>query len=480
MTRVAADRGSADCGERGEAGRLADGGERVEAGRLTHAVTQVEAGRLADGGERGEAGRLAHAVTQVEAGCLAHAVTQVEAGRTVGQILAHEMAVSRTLIRRLKSRSLITVNGAFARTNRRLCEGDVVRVELGPLAEGVGSVVPDPVPIKILYEDSSFIAIDKPVGMIIHPSQPDSGGTAANALAHYFAATGQIARIHPISRLDRDTTGVVLFAKDPYSCNALAGLMRSGGMQKEYLALTLGEPRPACGAINLPIGRVEGSIVLRGVRCGGKPAKTYYRTLWTGGAGLACGQGGSRCGPANAVSLIKLCPETGRTHQIRVHMLAIGCPLLGDGLYGTRAAYEGSLVPKNRAACLPQGSVCDAADAGATAADAAPTAADAAPTAADAVSTFADPGSMAADAAPTAAGAAPTAADAGATAADAVPMAAAQVSLPPMQPLMRRQALHAWRVSFTHPATGADVSIAAPPPEDFLCALEALGAPKWL
>jgi len=140
----------------------------------------------------------------------------------------------------------------------------------------------------------------------------------SNGLARYYERAGRVSRIHPISRLDRWTSGVILFAKDSYTANLLGGSLRAGNFIKEYLGVSRGAPEPRTGSIDLPIGRVDGFIMLRAVRCGGKRSLTFYETLYS----------------TDGLTLMLLRPVTGRTHQLRVHLSAIGCPLLSDGLYG--------------------------------------------------------------------------------------------------------------------------------------------------
>lgn len=202
-------------------------------------------------------------------------------------ILRRELKLSSTLVRRLKYCSAYTVNGEPAHTDRPVRPGDVVRVCLDeprpdyPAEDG---------PLSILYEDEALLAVDKPQGMLVHPSFSRQTGTLANRLLGYYDRTGQACAVHPVSRLDRDTFGVVLLAKNAHA----HALLIAAEKHKTYHA------------------------ALRCVRADGQPARSAYRTLRT----------------EHGISLLELQPLTGRTHQLRVHCAWLGCPILGDPQYG--------------------------------------------------------------------------------------------------------------------------------------------------
>jgi len=170
-------------------------------------------------------------------------------------------------------------------------------------------------PLDVIYEDDHLLVVDKPAGMLIHPSRSKNDGTLANFVAGYYRKTGQKSAFHPMTRLDRDTFGIVLLAKNAH----VHSLLQSGDVKKTYHALVFGGPEGEAGTIDAPIARRELPSLLRYVSPDGKPCLTEYRVLER------------RAGYAK----LALEPITGRTHQLRVHCAHKGFPILGDPQYGS-------------------------------------------------------------------------------------------------------------------------------------------------
>ena len=210
----------------------------------------------------------------------------------------------------------ITVNGVSVHTNYVLKSGDLLTLDIPESTSE--TVVPQEIPIEILYETEDFLIVNKPSGMASHPTLTHKDGTLANAVMHYYRHIPFTFRL--VTRLDADTTGVCVIAKN--AC--FAGLFSSLHPVKIYNALCVGTPTPAFGKIDAPIARADESIIKRKIDCSGKPAQTLYRTLTH----------------KNGLSLVEAIPLTGRTHQIRLHLAHIGCPLYGDFLYGTELPGE--------------------------------------------------------------------------------------------------------------------------------------------
>ncbi len=238
-----------------------------------------------------------------------------EAGRTVESLLRGELGLSQGLIARLKRRPLgIRCNGQRVFTNARLAEGDLLEAEVGDWP--VKRALPMEYPLSILYEDAYLLVLDKPAGLAVHASTRSPGElTLENALAYYLPPE---AGAHPVSRLDRGTTGVMTWAKSGYMHALLRRQVHTPDFFKAYTAIALGSVFPAHGHIRLPIGFAPGSHYQRAIEPQGQPAHTEYFVLARGGG----------------YTFLRLIPHTGRTHQLRVHMAALGYPLAGDWLYG--------------------------------------------------------------------------------------------------------------------------------------------------
>lgn len=220
---------------------------------------------------------------------------------------------SSTLRRALKRQPdpCIWVDGRPAKGFEPVGEGALVTVQLP--AEPPCALPPEPFACPIRYEDDHALVLDKPAGMAVHPTLNYAGGTLANAWMGLLAARGETGVFRPVNRIDCNTSGLVLCAK-----NAFAAPLLAESAEKWYLALVEGTPPEEKGVIDAPIARAPGSIILRCVSAEGKPSLTEYAVV-------------RRCG---AHTLVKARTITGRTHQLRVHFAHLGCPLAGDDLYG--------------------------------------------------------------------------------------------------------------------------------------------------
>ncbi len=235
-------------------------------------------------------------------------------GKTVKYILQNRLFLSAGVITGLKKKTDgIMLGGRKVFVDKQVCEGDELVINISDCR----SAIPESdIPLDIIYEDEDIVAINKPRNMPTHPSQNHYKDTLANGLMHYYK--GQNFTFRAITRLDRDTSGVVLIAKNPVSAAILGEDMKQGKIKKEYTALVCGVPNPPYGQIDAPIKRLTESVILRCVSPDGKSATTDYQTVKTSGT----------------YSLVRLFPRTGRTHQLRVHLSYIGTPIYGDDLYG--------------------------------------------------------------------------------------------------------------------------------------------------
>lgn len=243
---------------------------------------------------------------------LEHSVMEAEAGKRLSLVLRRSLGLSATLIKRLKAKNALIVDGQPVHADHILRPGQRICVDLA-LTERPPDLLPQPGPLDIVFEDGYFLVLNKPAGLAVHPSRGKNTGTLANFAAHYLGGT-----VHVVNRLDRDTCGLVLLAKSAYAKAAGIEALKAG--EKTYLALVFGAFSPPEGRICLPIAReARPGSMRRLVSPAGQPAVTGYETL-------ARYEGYSR---------VRFFLETGRTHQIRVHCAHLGCPILGDRLYGT-------------------------------------------------------------------------------------------------------------------------------------------------
>lgn len=256
-------------------------------------------------------------------------ITAERAGR-LSSFLLRELKMSTGLMNRLKWGDAIQVNGLPRHTDYPVQPGDVITVALEeetpeyPAEEG---------PLAILYEDDWLLAVDKPAGLLIHPSRAKNSGTLANYVAGYYQKTGQKSAFHPLTRLDRDTFGIVLLAKNAH----IHALLQQEKPRKTYHALVFGAPPEDMGTVTAPIARCPLPSLLRKIDPEGKPCITEYRVLER----------------QHFISKLELHPVTGRTHQLRLHCAYLGCPILGDPQYGSEEsmAYSAQLGIQTQLLC---------------------------------------------------------------------------------------------------------------------------------
>lgn len=254
-------------------------------------------------------------------------ITPDLAGVRVDTLLRKHLLLSGTVIRRIKwLEDGILVDGVRVNTRFLPRAGQVLSIRLSD-PERLSGVVPAPGELDIVYEDEDIIVLNKAPGLSVHPGPGHFDDTLGNFLIHYYETTNQLADFHPVHRLDRGTSGLLVAAKHPHAQERLKEQLHSPEFCRVYLAVCEGVPRPESGLVDAPLGPVDDSLMAQQVRSDGKPARTRYKTIRTTGTR----------------TLLQLELETGRTHQIRVHMAHIGHPLTGDFLYGTE---DTNLIPR--------------------------------------------------------------------------------------------------------------------------------------
>ena len=248
---------------------------------------------------------------------LTYTVAPEQEGWPLRRLLRQELRISGSFLSRLKWRpGAILLNGQPATVAALVRAGDTVTADVSDLPGDNPHIRPVDYPLDILWEDQDLLILNKPAGIAIHPAAlTEETVTVAGAVCHYL---GQ-GSFHCVNRLDRGTTGVMVVAKTGYIHARCMALLHSGDFYREYRGICLGTPAPAAGSIDLPIGRQADSLLQRCIDPQGAPAHTDYEVLET----------------QNGLSLLRLVPQTGRTHQLRLHMSAVGHPLVGDWLYGT-------------------------------------------------------------------------------------------------------------------------------------------------
>ncbi len=249
---------------------------------------------------------------------LSYQIDKDEHYDNVLHVLKEQFLLSDRLITKLKKANKIYLNDLQTYTKKSLTVGDTVSV-LIDFEEDNSNIVASNIPLNIIYEDDYLLVLNKPANIAIHPSILHFYNSLSNGVKFYFDKLGLKKKIRIVNRLDRNTSGIVIFAKNEYIQECLIKQMKTKELKKEYLAIAKGILESKSGTLNFPIARKEGSIIERTVSSDGDSAITHYDVVKE----------------FNNLSLVHIVLETGRTHQIRVHFSHIGHPILGDTLYGS-------------------------------------------------------------------------------------------------------------------------------------------------
>lgn len=252
---------------------------------------------------------------------LEYTVNESTRQNTVKQILKSQFNMSDRLILKLKRENKIYLNNSSTHVNAALSLGDIVCADIS-FEEECKNIVPTKMDLNILYEDEGLLIINKEPNVPVHPSLNHYEDSLSNGVKYYFDSIGLKRKIRPINRLDKDTSGIVLFAKNEYIQECLIRQMKKGIFEKEYLAILDGVLEKTNFTVTAPIARKEESIIERCVSIDGDYAETIFEVIEN----------------FNDYTLVKCILKTGRTHQIRVHSKYINHPILGDTLYGSTSS----------------------------------------------------------------------------------------------------------------------------------------------
>lgn len=237
--------------------------------------------------------------------------------KNINQILNQELHISTRLQHKLIVQKHVMLNDKIIDTRSSVSLNDIITVDL-TFNEESENIISTPMSLNIIYEDECFLILNKPAGIAVHPSILHYSDSLANGVKFYFESIGLKCKIRPVNRLDLNTSGIIIFAKNEYVQECLIRQMQNKTFKKYYIAFVDGIFTDKKGTINLPIARKDKSIIERCIDYNGQTAITDYKVL----------------SEYDNFSVVECYLQTGRTHQIRVHMSAIGHPLLGDTLYG--------------------------------------------------------------------------------------------------------------------------------------------------
>lgn len=239
----------------------------------------------------------------------------------IKEVLKNHFEISERLLAKLKRNQKIFLNNATTYVSKEVSMGDLVTVDLD-FEEETENIIPIKMYLEILYEDEAFLIINKPFGMPVHPSILHFEDSLSNGIKYYFNLKEIHKKIRPVNRLDKDTSGIVIFAKNEYIQESLIKQMKNNTFKKEYLAILDGFIENNSGTINAPISRKKGSIIEREININGDIAVTHYKLIKKFEK------------DSQSLSLVNFELETGRTHQIRLHSKYLSHPIIGDTLYG--------------------------------------------------------------------------------------------------------------------------------------------------
>lgn len=237
--------------------------------------------------------------------------------------LTGKLGVSARQAKKLLKDRKVFINGKAAYRDNRLKNGDILNIDMSE--EQREDIIAEAMELSIIYEDAHILAVNKPPYMLVHPTHNHPAGTLLNAAAYYFREKGENVSLRLLNRLDMNTSGIVVLPKSAAVHRALDEAMKNGKIRKYYIAVTEGVLQPEKGVIDKPIGKDAADPVRRIVTSGGQRAVTAYETISS----------------LKGFSMVRLELHTGRTHQIRVHLSHMGCPIIGDTLYGKESTLIG-------------------------------------------------------------------------------------------------------------------------------------------